>query len=158
SAAAFLRLGIVYGRKQDLTRADDSFDKAEAIYQPMGNNEGLAEVAFQRGFLLSKIRKLADAREHLNRALELSRSAENKYQVVKAQLQLSSVYYAEGDTEKAKSIATEAINLAQANNIRTLATNGMIDLGYTLLSRGEFNEASNYFRQALEFAQADNAH
>jgi tetratricopeptide (TPR) repeat protein len=72
-------------------------------------------------------------------------------------LQLSSVYYAEGDTDRAKKIAAEAITSAQSANIRNLATNGLIDLGYTLLSRGEFAEASSYFQQALDFAQADRA-
>jgi serine/threonine protein kinase/tetratricopeptide (TPR) repeat protein len=158
SATAFLRLGILYGRRQDVARSDEAFDKAEKIYQPMDDSEGQAEVFFQRGFILSKIRKLAEAKNQLERALAISRSAENKYQIVRTQLQLSSVYYAEGDTDRAKTIVTEAISLAQANNIRTLATNGLIDLGYALLSRGEFNEAADRFKQALEFAQGDRAH
>lgn len=157
SAAAFLRLAILYGRRQDLKNATDAFDKAETLYQAMTNPEGLTEVLYQRGSLLSKIRKLAEAKTQLEKALETSRSTDNRYQFVKTQLQLSSVYYAEGNTERAKEIATEAIGLAQANNIRNLATNGLIDLGYTLISRGEFNEASKYFKQALDFAQADKA-
>jgi eukaryotic-like serine/threonine-protein kinase len=157
SAAAFLRLGILYGRRQDLKNADESFEKAKTIYQALFNQEGLAEVLYQRGALLSRIRKLADAKKELEEALEISRSSINKYQFVKTQLQLSSVYYAEGDTDRAKGIATAAIDLAQAKNIRTLATNGMIDLGYTLLARGEFNEAGNYFKQALNFAQEGKA-
>jgi serine/threonine protein kinase/lipopolysaccharide biosynthesis regulator YciM len=157
SATAFLRLGILYGRRQDAGNANGAFEKAEEIYRVMANAEGLAEVFFQRGFVLSKIRKLAEARKQLERALDISRSAGNTYQVVKTQLQLSGVFYAEGDTERAKAVATEAINLAQANNIRNLATNGLIDLGYTLFSRGEFNEAAGYFRQALEFAHSDKA-
>jgi serine/threonine protein kinase/lipopolysaccharide biosynthesis regulator YciM len=157
SAAAFLLLGMGYGRLQDLPHADEAFQKAKSIYQAMSNQEGLGEVLYQRGALLSSIRKLADARKELEEALEISRSAINKYQFVKTQLQLSRVYYAEGNTERAKEIANEAIDLAQAKNIRNLATNGMIDLGYTLLARGEFNEAGNYFKQALNFAQEEKA-
>jgi len=157
SAAAFLRLAILYGRRQDLKQANEAFDKAEAIYQGMTNLEGLTEVLYQRGSLLSKIRKLAEAKTQLERALEIARSTENPYQFVKTQLQLSSVYYAEGNTERATAIATEAIASAQVNNIRNLATNGQIDLGYTLISRGEFNEARKYFKQALDFSQADKA-
>ena len=157
SATAFLRLGILLGRRQDIKSSDDAFDKAEAIYLAMSNTEGLAEVSFQRGFFLSKIRRLAEAKTQLEKALDLSRSASNQYQFVKTQLQLSSVYYAEGNTERAKEIADEATKLAQANNIRTLATNGLIDLGYTLESRGEFNEAATYFKQALDLARTDKA-
>ncbi|HWN98861.1 MAG TPA: protein kinase [Blastocatellia bacterium] len=157
SAVAFLRLAILYGRRQDLKSATEAFDKAESIYQAMSNQEGVAEVLYQRGTLFSKIRKLADARRQLEAASEISQNLDNKYQFVRTQLQLSGIYYAEGDTERAKDIATKAITLAQKSSIRNLATNGLIDLGYTLLSRGEFNEAGEYFKQALNFAGADKA-
>ncbi|MFY9608887.1 MAG: tetratricopeptide repeat protein [Blastocatellia bacterium] len=157
TAAAFLRLAILYGRRQDLKSASEAFDKAEAIYQVI-SQEGVVEVLYQRGTLFSKIRKLAEARIQLEKALEISQGpAGNKYQLVRTQLQLSSVYYAEGNTERAKEIATRAIALAEQNNIRNLATNGLIDLGNTLVARGEFNEAGNYFKQALEFSRADRA-
>lgn len=157
SAPAFLRLGILYGRRQDLTDATEAFEKAEAIYRVMSNQEGQAEVLFQRGALSSKMRKLADAKAQLEKALEISKGATNKYQYVKTQLQLSSVYEAEGDTERAKEIATNAINAAQSNKIRSLETSGLMDLGFLFLSRGEFDEAGKRFRQALDYAQADKA-
>ena len=36
---------------------------------------------------------------------------------------------------------------AQALNSRTLATNGLIDLGYTLLARGEFARTRTYLNR-----------
>jgi tetratricopeptide (TPR) repeat protein len=65
------------------------------------------------------------------------------------------VYYAEGDSNHAKTIAADAIKAAQSVNIRTLATNGLIDLGYTLLARGEFADTRAYLHQALDFARRD---
>ena len=49
SAAAFLRSGILYGRRQQLPKANDAFSKAEDIYQAMSSQEGLAEVHYQTG-------------------------------------------------------------------------------------------------------------
>ena len=95
-----MHLGILYGRRQDLKSATDSFDKAHTIYQHMSNQEGQAEVLFQRGALLSKMRKLADAKKQLEKVLEMSRGATNKSQFVKAELQLSSVYESEGNIER----------------------------------------------------------
>jgi tetratricopeptide (TPR) repeat protein len=40
-------------------------------------------------------------------------------------------------------------------NIRSLAANGLIDLGYTLLARGEFADTRSYLQQALNFARQD---
>ncbi len=155
SAAAFLRAGILYGRRQQLPKANEAFAKAEEIYQAMSSQEGLAEVHYQRGSLLARIRKLAEAKEQLERSLAISRGSSSEYQAIRTSLQLSNVYYATGDTNHAKSIAVEAVEAAQLLNSRSLATNGLIDLAYTLLARGEFAETRAYLTQALDLARQD---
>jgi tetratricopeptide (TPR) repeat protein len=155
SAAAFLRSAILFGRRQDFPKANDAFSKAQDIYQAMSSQEGLAEVYFQRGSLLARIRRLPEAKEQLERSLTISRSSSNDYQSIRTELQLSSVYYAEGDSNRAKTIAADAVKAAEQLNIRTLATNGLIDLGYTLLARGEFADTRAYLLRALGFARQD---
>jgi|KBSSwiStaDraftv2_1062776.scaffolds.fasta_scaffold83207_2 tetratricopeptide (TPR) repeat protein len=155
SGAAVLRSGILYGRRQELAKANDAFSKAQDIYQAMSSQEGLAEVFYQRGALLARIRRLPEAKEQLERSLELSRSSSNDYQSIRTELQLSNVYYAQGDSNRAKTIAADAVKAAQAVNIRALATNGLIDLGYTLLARGEFADTRAHLQQALDLARQD---
>ena len=155
SAAAFLRSGTLYARRQDLSKADGAFSRAQDIYSAMSSQEGLAEVYYQRGSLLARIRRLPEARQQLERSLELSQSSSNQYQSIRTQLQLSNVYYAEGDSNRAKTTASDAIKAAQTANMRTLATNGLIDLGYTLLARGEYTDTRTYLQQALNFARQD---
>ena len=155
SAAAFLRSGILYGRRQELPKANDAFSRAQNIYQAMSSQEGLAEVYYQRGSLLARIRRLPEAKEQLERSLEMSRSSSNEYQSIRTELQLSNVYYAEGDSNRAKTIAADAVKAAQSANIRSLAANGLIDLGYTLLARGEYADTRSYLQQALDFARQD---
>jgi len=156
SATAFLRLAVLYGRDQDTPKATAAFDRAQKLYETASNQEGVTEVLYQRGTLFNRIDKLADARVQLDAALKNTELTGNKYQQIKTLLQLSSLYYyGEGDTELAKRYASDAIELAKANNIHNLATNGLIDLGAAVLSRGEFDDAEQYFKQALEFAQRD---
>ncbi|HEV8483453.1 MAG TPA: tetratricopeptide repeat protein [Blastocatellia bacterium] len=155
SAAAFLRLGILYGRRQHPEQAGEAFSKAETIYRAMSNQEGEAEVLYERGAMLRRSGRLTDARTQLENALEISQRANNKYQFVKTQLQLSSLYAAEGDTDRARDLAKDAMGMAQAGNIRDLATNGLLELGETLRLRGEFIDAAKYCKQALELARAD---
>ena len=71
SAAAFLRAGILHGRRQQLPKADDAFSKAEDIYRAMSSQEGLAEVHYQRGSLLARIRRLPEAKAQLEQSLTL---------------------------------------------------------------------------------------
>jgi tetratricopeptide (TPR) repeat protein/predicted Ser/Thr protein kinase len=155
SAAAFLRLGILYGRRRELPRANDAFARAQDIYQAMSSQEGLAEVYYQRGSLMARLRRLPEARAQLEQSVAISRGSSNEHQAIRSELQLSNVYYAEGDSNRAKTIAAGAVKAAQQLNSRSLATNGLIDLGYTLLARGDFAETRTYLQQALDLARQD---
>ena len=150
---AFLRLGILYGRQGDLVRALASFDKAETIYQALGNLEGRTEVFYQRGALFNQLRKLADARAQLERALTLATAGEQTSQRIKVLLQLSTIAVDSGDTGKAAEYAREAVEVAQRNGMENLSAQGLVDLGYAFLVRGDFVETEKYLQQALESAQ-----
>jgi serine/threonine protein kinase/Tfp pilus assembly protein PilF len=162
SPAGFLRLAILYSRRQDSQHAEENFKKAENLYQAMSNAEGQVEVLYQRGALLARTGKSPEeARTQLEKVLEILKNADdkvdNKYQLVRTQLQLSLVARDQGNLERAKALAAEAIQLAQNNNLKNLAANGLIDLGLALVSRGNFDEAGRYFRQALDLAERDGA-
>jgi tetratricopeptide (TPR) repeat protein len=152
-APAFLRVGMLYGRKQELASASSSFDRAETIYRAGGNFEGLAEVLYQRGLLLNRVGKLSESREQLRKALETARTTNNQYQQIKALLQLSVVSRIEGKTEEAKQYVTDAMDSARSGGIENLTTQGLIDLGNVYYARGDTDQAEKYFKQALEVAQ-----
>lgn len=155
--AGFLRLAILYSRRQDSANAEVAFKTAEKLYQTMSNDEGRVEVLYQRGALLARTGKLPEARAQLEQVLEVLKNVDNKYQLVRAQLQLSLVSRDEGNIDRAKELAAEAISLAQTSNIKNIATQGLIDLGLALMSRGDFDESGKYFRQALDLARQDKA-
>jgi serine/threonine protein kinase/tetratricopeptide (TPR) repeat protein len=155
SAVAHLRLAILYGsRRQDLKSAEDEFNKAEYFYDKMSIQEGRAEVFYQRGVLVAA-NHLPEAKKYLEEALKISSNANNEYQIVKTKLQLSALSYAQGDTQTATQLATEAIDRAQNSRIQYLATSGLINLGYALMYGGNPDKADKPLRQALEFAERD---
>lgn len=161
SPAGFLRLAILYSRRQATKEAEEAFKKAEGLYQAMSNNEGWVEVLYQRGALLARSGKLPEARAQLEKVLEILKNGDNKSQIdnksqlVKAQLQLSLVARDEGNIEGAKALAADAIQLAQSNNLNNIAANGLIDLGLAFITRGNFDEAGRYLGQALDLARRD---
>lgn len=154
SAGAALHLGIAYSRKRDTDNAEKSFKRAEEIYQVLTNNEGLVEVVFQRGVLLFGTGKLAEARNEFEKVLSMLKSQENNYQLTRAELELSLVCRDEGNIERAKQLAADAIRVAQASDLKSVAANGLIDLGLAIMS-SDFDEAGNYFQQALDLARRD---
>jgi tetratricopeptide (TPR) repeat protein len=152
-ATAFLRLGILYGRQRDLANALSSFDRAEGIYQALGNLEGRTETVYQRGALFNQLNKLPEARTQLEQALGLARASNNISQEIKALLQLSTVAVDSGETAKATDYAREGVDLAQKNGMENLSAQSFVDLGYIVLVRGAPDEAEKYFLQGLESAQ-----
>lgn len=152
-ATAFLRAGNLYARQMDLTAALDAFNKADTLYQALGNFEGQAEVSYQRGFLFDQVNKIPEARQHLERALDLAKTTNNEYQQVKTLLKLGDVALAENSMEAARQYIRNAIDLAQAKSIDNLIKRGFVDLGNTYLVSGDYTEAEKYYKQSLDLAQ-----
>ena len=151
--AGFLRLGILYGRKQETANAEASFQRAQAIYQTMSNLEGIAEVLYQNAVVSNNLAKLADARAKLEKALDIALTINNKHQQIKILLELGRVCYVDGKTTQARQQVNRAMELAQANGMENLSTQGLVDLGYAFLFGGDYGEAETYFKQALDIAQ-----
>jgi serine/threonine protein kinase/Flp pilus assembly protein TadD len=152
-ATAFLRVGILYGRKQNQASAGAAFDKAESLYQALSNYEGVTEIFYQRGTLLLQTGKMKEAREKLQRALEIARTTSNKYQEIKTLLQFSSLSYLESDMPRAQAYARQAAELAQASEMENLTARALIELGTSYFASGDYAEAEKYFKQSLELAQ-----
>ncbi|HEY0728537.1 MAG TPA: tetratricopeptide repeat protein, partial [Pyrinomonadaceae bacterium] len=155
AAPAYVRLGLLYGRRQEDAKANAAFDKAQALYDAQGSVEGTAEVFFQRGAFLNQGDKLPEAQEQLRRGLDLSLTTDNKPQQIKILLQLGMVAYSAGDTLRAEQFSTRAIDLARSEQLDNLTTNGLIDIGNALFLRGEYSEAEKRFEQALQIAKAN---
>ena len=155
SPGAFLQLGIAYSRKRDVANAEKAFKRAEEIYQVLANHEGMVEVVYQRGSLFYGTGKLPEAKAELEKVPDMLKNQPNNYQLTTSELQLSLVNRDLGNIERAKELANDAIRVAQANDFKNLAIDGLIDLGLAYISSSDFETATNYFQQALELARRD---
>jgi len=154
-AAAFLRLGMLYGRKQETEKANEHFTKAENLYNAQSDYDGVAEVFYQRGYLLNIQDKLSEANEKMKRANELATVTKNSSLLVKSLLHLSSIAYSLDDHPTAKQYADQAIELARLEQLDNLATVGLIDVGNIYFSRGKLDEAESKFKLALGRAKTN---
>lgn len=150
---ALLRLGILLNRKSEFEQAFYAFDKSENIYDRLSDDEGVAEVKIQRGISFNSQEKLELARKEFEQVLAIPRA--NKYQKIKAMLQISSVCSSEGKTSCGEEYASNAIKIAKEERMENLATSGLVDLGNAFFTRAEYDKAEQYFQQALEFAGKD---
>ncbi|MGB8507655.1 MAG: tetratricopeptide repeat protein, partial [Pyrinomonadaceae bacterium] len=153
-ATAFLRLGVLYGRRQDTASALVTFEKAENLYRAARNEEGRAEVLYQRGNMYNVANKLAEARQNLQQSLELSRAGDFQYQRVLTLLALSSVMISDNrQLAEAERYAREAVDFARSNGMFNLTARGLTDLGNVYFSGGDYAKAEDYFKQAIELAE-----
>jgi serine/threonine protein kinase len=156
NSAAAMRLGVLYGRRLGADNTDNAlsyFKNAEARYEVLTDVEGLAEVLYQRGVMYVTQRRLDDAEAQLSQALSKAGAIDNKYQQVRARMQLSSVFSFKGDTQNAERYAAEALDFAKANGLENSTANGLVTLGNSFLVRKELGQARKYFERALEVAQ-----
>ncbi len=154
-AAAHLKLGRLYGRRQETEKANAAFQKAEDLYNSQSDYDGVGEVFYQRGYLLNIQDKLPEASEKMRRAAEIAAVTKNASLQVRSLLHLSSIAYSQNEHETARKYADEAIEIARTEQLDTLAAVGLIDIGNIFFARGDYREAENKFTQALQRARAN---
>ncbi len=153
-AAAPLRLGLLYSRRQEYDKAAAEFAAAEKSYEALTNAEGLNEVRYQQGVLAFRRGRFDEARDALQKAQDKAQGTQNLPQQIGALLQLSLTFYAEGKTVPARDRAQKALDLASDSDLENLKAQGLIDLGNALYLRREYEEAETHFNSALKFAGA----
>jgi tetratricopeptide (TPR) repeat protein len=157
SAAAHLRLGIIYGvRLKNQEKAETSFGEAERLYRSLSSVEGVAEVYFQRGTMYGGLGQMEKGRVQLEQARDQSKLLNNKYQNIKTRLQLGANSLYQGNYALAQREAEEAVNLARGENMNDLSVKGLIALGLISKHQSNYNQAEIYYKQAKDIAQSYN--
>src|SRR5262245_59224439 len=157
SAAAHLRLGILYGvRLKNQEKAETSFGEAERLYRSLTSMEGVAEVYFQRGMMYGGLSQLEKERAQLEQARDQSKMLTNKYQNIKTLLQLSGNSLYLDNYPLAQQQADEAMNLARAEKMNNLFVSGLINLGMLSSRQGDYKQAEKYYKQAKDIAYGYN--
>ena len=156
-AAAHLRLGIIEGFQGRSEQGLAAFDEAERIYGASSNKEGEVEVLLRRGALFTGVGKYSEARTSLERGIS---AAENPFQIVRAQMYLSSVTVSEGRFPEAEVIASKAVQSARDAGLDTTAADGLIDLAIVLMSANppRREEAESQLHIAMALAKKHFAH
>ena len=136
-AAAHLRRASTLAQMGETQEALKAFGVAEDLYRQANNAEGHTEALLRRGAHLNAVSKIPAARDVLTRARTLAETLEHREQLIRADLQLSSVTMTQGESGKGADIALSAVQAAQADGLDTLAADGLIELATAMaLTRG----------------------
>jgi tetratricopeptide (TPR) repeat protein len=148
--APFLRMGILYGRAGDTAASEAAFKRAEELYTARGRVEGVATVSLERGVMLDRAQRGAEAVASLQRALQLAASVDSSYLRAAALFKLSSIAGYAGRIEEAERHAREALRLGE--EFEGLKAFGLVDLGNAFVYRKQLKTAEQHFRQAVDIS------
>lgn len=158
-AAAHLHLGIIEGLQGRREQGLAALAEAERLYKVSTNTEGETEVLISRGRLLDSVGERPAARAALERARDNARAIGNRFQLVRAEMQLGAVTASEGRLPEADQIASAAVQSALQAGLETVAADGLIDLAFTLMSAEppRLAEAESQLQIAMELAKKHHA-
>jgi tetratricopeptide (TPR) repeat protein len=152
-AAAHLRLGNIETLAGRSSESLQAYAEAERLYKVSSNVEGEAEVLIKRGALLDGAGEFKQARASLEGGLAKAQAIKNAFQIVRAQMYLSSVTASEGRSADSERQASTAVNTALAEGLESAAADGLVDLAATLVEAGRPADASGHLAQAIELAE-----
>jgi eukaryotic-like serine/threonine-protein kinase len=151
--APFVHIGIWKSRQRDPAGADVAFTRAEELYRAKSNQEGLAEVAYQRGYAANEAADSVHAHEYLEKSLSIARQINSPQMEARSLSQLCSVDYYDGKDDKAIEDANQAIKIAEENNLEYWKADGLMRLGNAHLHKQDYATAESYAQQALKLAK-----
>ncbi len=151
--APFLHLGILKSRLRDPTGAERGFARAETIYSAESDLEGLAEVAYQRGYAATEAGAYGRAEDQLKRSLELAAQIPSPQLQVRTLAELSTAAYYQRRWEQAIGYAHQCIETARDNGLDYWQTDGLIRLGNAYSLKEDLANAEGPLQQALLEAQ-----
>jgi tetratricopeptide (TPR) repeat protein len=143
--APHMRSAILDSRLHKVQAANDEFSRAEKIYAAEMNQEGQAELDYERGYLANESGDSNQANIFLKRSLEEAKQIQSVQLEIRALTQLSSSASASGDSKDGVDFAQQAIQLARDNQLDAWAANAL-----ARLAQARIVEGSEHFQEAEE--------
>lgn len=153
-------LGLAFKQKGRALANMDDYSSAIAAYQQAAKNfeseaESLleAQVLLSMGQLHLAQRKPADAKELLNKAMEIARSEKNEGLQIECMIALGAAQADTANFSVARSLHSDAAKLAQAGGKKRLEYLAASEEGFDLLLEGKAEKALDKFLEAESLIQ-----
>jgi tetratricopeptide (TPR) repeat protein len=151
-AGAYLRLGRLYVNSQEAAKAEPELNRAEELYTAASNQEGVAEVYYQRA-RLARLRDPVQAQGWLEKVIDKARATNNQQQLVAAGLMQVTLLLTKGEVEQGRRKAEETVQLAKETGAAVLLSRALVDVGDALRLSRQYAEAERYYRDSLSKAE-----
>jgi serine/threonine protein kinase len=152
NSAAFLHTAVLQSRLHHLPEAEKAFQRVQTLFTANMNQEGLAELDYDRGYSANENGKIAEAKQYLNLSIEEARKIPSVQLEIRDLEQLSSAEV-RSDTDQALKYAEQSVRLARENQLDAWAANGLVRVAGAKISQGKLDEAEASLNEALGIAR-----
>ena len=165
TAESLFLLGLCheYGREATHDEAHGGIGEAEACYrraldiaERIGDEELLADITRDLGWLSRRKGESDEAFEFLKRSLELREAIGFKAALSPAYHTMAIMYLERGEPDEALAYGREALRMATENGFERNRIVPFFPIGGALLMKGRPDEALKCYREGLELARAMN--
>jgi tetratricopeptide (TPR) repeat protein len=151
--ASFLRIAILQSQLHHVPEANQAFDRAEKLFTAEINQEGLAELDYQRGYAANDNGNIRESKQYLERSLEEAKKIPSVQLQIRTLSQLSTVAYRADAFPQSEQYADQAIRLARENQLDAWAANGVVRLANVYIREGKLQQAEESVQEGLKLAR-----
>lgn len=146
-AAGWLRAAI-------LSKSNESFRKAQELFDLQRNIEGLIEVYRNRALAMARSQHLREGREEIQRALQLAESIQSPSAEAQVRFAMSRISALGGEGDDAILEAITARNIASNAQLEELSIRGTLDIANAWTSQYRLEDMETILRKAAEQAES----
>jgi predicted ATPase/DNA-binding CsgD family transcriptional regulator len=148
-AEAFCFAGYMSIYADDLQRGEAYLKKSLALYQKLGNKNGIAWQLGWLGWLSVAQGDLSNAKAYTKQSFELQRELGDDFGAAVALVCIGEVEYLQGDLVKAEAAFEESLSLVRDIGIFWVVGRRLIRLGQIAYSRADFKKATALTKDGL---------
>jgi tetratricopeptide (TPR) repeat protein len=155
-AIVLKNFGLAYAKIGEKQKADDSYSEAALVYQAIGDRGGQAECLLASGNLYFNSTEPGERQRAIafyNRALSLSRDANNRSGEAAALRNLAAMDRKAGQGDRAREEYDQALSLYRTAGDRLGEAGTLVEFGnldYDAADSAENRNGAEHYRQALE--------
>lgn len=152
-ALAFLRIGVCFGRHNNVAESNKNLNTALKLYQEIGDKNRIAQIYNQLGGNYFEKGFYSDAIANLYNSLKIHEEIGNKKGAAENLQGIGVMYWEQGDDSDALKTAQEGLKLCQEIGDSTAMGQALSFIGKVYTNMGKYMEALQNDSEALKIYQ-----
>ena len=151
--AAWMKIAILEAKQNDMQDAEQAFTQVENLFHTEMNQEGLAELNYQRGYTANHVGQNDKAGQYLNQALDEAAKIPSVQLEIRCLTQLSGLANAQYQDQKALVYGARAVQMARDNHLDAWAADALAHLANVQLGQGHLEQADQLLQEVRQSLQ-----